>query len=180
MAHNFYALFDDERLGTNKRASSLGHVIALMSCSEFHRRLPVDHVGRFVSPALEHGNCKILFNCEESPVACVFWALLTENTANQYKSSGMPFFHPSDLNEGHQLWIIDLIAPFGNFYQVAYYLRRKFMKDYGDLHYLRRARGTNARNREPCTVHRGAFTSEKGPDGCPCEQPLCRSRAIFY
>jgi len=68
-----------------------------------------------------------LYMKDESPLAFVTWAKLSEEVANRYKT---PPHHltPSDWKTGEQIWIVDMLVPFGGAQEVLKDLKENVFK----------------------------------------------------
>jgi len=61
---------------------------------------------------------------EESPVAFITWAKLSEEAADRYRQPPHRL-RPADWKSGDQIWIIDLVAPFGGGQEAIKELKEK-------------------------------------------------------
>ena len=75
-----------------------------------------------VLPALVMDQAKLILK-DNLPLAFVSWARLSEQAAARYRQ---PPYHlsPADWRSGDQIWLIDILAPFGNAAEVLEDIRK--------------------------------------------------------
>lgn len=61
-------------------------------------------------PPLVLGQCK-LYVKDEAPLAFASWAFLSAEAASRYAATGK--LAPGDWKSGDEVWLVDLVAPFG-------------------------------------------------------------------
>ena len=94
-----------------KRLPAIGPVLLLYMQSA-HRRLHfIADLEWLLLPPLVNGQCK-LYMKKEYPISFVSWAFLNEET-ERYLLAGGGRLRPSDWKSGDRLWLIDIVAPFG-------------------------------------------------------------------
>lgn len=100
-----------------KKVPLLGPVAWLLMQQAATRHLFLADLEWRVMPALVLDQAK-LYMRDQTPLAFVSWAKLSEATAARYQQ---PPYHlaPSDWKSGDRVWIIDLIAPFGNTQEIV-------------------------------------------------------------
>ena len=106
---------------------AVGHVIWLMSHSEFHLNWQVRDFLRLIFPAIQKDQMLLFYDESGQPCGAVTWAFLTEETEAGLLSATRRLY-PSDWNAGDRLWFIDFIAPFGNVPQIIDHM--KGMQDF--------------------------------------------------
>lgn len=89
----------------------LGYVVWLMNQQQNGRCSFVGDLEWRVMPPLVLDQAK-LYTKDESPLAFVSWALLSEEAAARYKTYPHKLL-PSDWKSGDQVWLVDMLAPFG-------------------------------------------------------------------
>jgi cytolysin-activating lysine-acyltransferase len=101
----------------------LGPVTWLMMQQSATRHTLLSELEWRVMPALVLDQAKIYMR-ENAPIAYVSWAKMSEHSAARYKN---PPHHlmAADWKSGDQIWIIDLITPFGGGQEVMKDLREK-------------------------------------------------------
>lgn len=105
------------------RAEALGQVAWLMQRSPSHRHLFLADLEWLVIPPVMLRQFRI-FSKDNTPVAYASWANVNEETAERL-SKGIRRLRPGDWNGGSELWLIDLVAPFGGGNTVLKELREK-------------------------------------------------------
>lgn len=120
----------------------LGAAVALMAASPLHERWIVRDISRLMMPPLHLGQYVCVWDMGRM-VALATWASLTDEAAQGYVS-GQRRLQPEDWNGGHDLWLIDAIAPWGHARQVTSLVRAtlrdrghkghkiRFRRNYGD------------------------------------------------
>jgi len=101
----------------------LGPVAWLMMQQAATRHALLSELEWRVMPPLVLDQAKLYMN-DQAPVAFVSWALLSEPVASRY--AGAPHqLKPVDWRSGEQVWVIDLVAPFGGVKDIVEELRNK-------------------------------------------------------
>jgi len=108
--------------------AAYGRIAWLWASSDLHRDWTTRLQARFVLPALEHGQYRILER-GGMPVAYCAWAWLsTEAEARYVLEPGR--LDPADWRSGDRLWFIDWVAPFGRDHTIE--LRRIMARQFPD------------------------------------------------
>ena len=111
--------------------SVLGHVLWLMSQSPIHKHMFVSDFEWLVMPAILHGQFRIWREKNAQgvliPVAYASWAYLDEAAEQRIRQS-IKRLAPTDWKSGTNLWLIDLIAPFGGADKAVKELKEKILK----------------------------------------------------
>ena len=105
-------------------AASLGHVVYLLGMLPARWNRPVGQVAQLVAAATHHQFIRVLFGPTGQPVACVIWAFPSPEVQRRLAENPNYVLHESEWDEGGSLWILDMIAPFGNLRQVLRELRQ--------------------------------------------------------
>lgn len=116
----------------------IGSVVNLMRCSELYRDWTIDDIERLIWTPIDLGQALIF--CDPSNkqvVAFASWAFLTDKVARLFVK-GERKLHPTDWAAGDQLWIVDLIAPFGDLRKVVRFLANEVHADQTEARWLRR------------------------------------------
>lgn len=93
-------------------AAALGEVAWLLSQSPSHRHsLFVGDLDWLVMPALMHGQYR-LFNAQNRPVGVALWAFVSEEVERRLAGGGR--LGANEWRSGDRVWLVDLVAPFGN------------------------------------------------------------------
>jgi cytolysin-activating lysine-acyltransferase len=104
----------------------LGAVMWLMMQENTTRHTLISELGWRVMPPLVLDQAK-LYMRDNAPVAYVSWAKLSDEVAARYRSTPHQLA-AGDWQSGDQIWIVDLIAPFGGASEVLQNLRYKDLK----------------------------------------------------
>lgn len=89
----------------------LGPITWLMMQQGGTRNLLLADLEWRIMPALVLDQARLHMK-DESPLAFVTWARLSAEAANRYRQAPHRLT-PSDWKSGDQIWIVDLVAPFG-------------------------------------------------------------------
>lgn len=94
-----------------KRLPAMGPVIMLYMQSTHRRFQFISNLEWLLLPPLVNGQCK-LYMKKEYPISFVSWAFLGEETEKRLFHNGGKL-RPEDWKSGENLWLIDIVAPFG-------------------------------------------------------------------
>lgn len=100
----------------------LGPVTWLMLQQPHTRHTLLSELEWRVIPALMHDQAK-LYMRDELPIAFASWARLSPSVAQRYRTPPHQLSY-TDWNSGEDLWLVDVIAPFGGLQPVLDDLRR--------------------------------------------------------
>lgn len=109
------------------RLPTLGPIVWLMMQQSATRHTLLSELEWRVMPALMLKQAK-LYMREESPLAYVSWARLSDEVAARYRQAPH-HLTASDWNSGDQIWLIDLLTPFGGAKDLLEELRREVFPD---------------------------------------------------
>lgn len=101
----------------------LGPVTWLMMQQPASRHTLVSELEWRVLPALMLDQAKLYLK-DEAPIAFVSWARLSDAVAQRYKTAPHQLTM-TDWNSGDQVWLIDVLTPFGGAQDVLKDLREK-------------------------------------------------------
>lgn len=94
-----------------KRLPAMGPVIMLYMQSSHRRFQFISDLEWLLLPPLVGGQCK-LYMKKEYPISFISWAFLDEDAEKRLFHNGGKL-RPEDWKSGKNLWIIDIVAPFG-------------------------------------------------------------------
>jgi len=94
-----------------KRLPAMGPVIMLYMQSSHRRFQFISDLEWLLLPPLVGGQCK-LYMKKEYPISFISWAFLDEDAEKRLFHNGGKL-RPEDWTSGKNLWIIDIVAPFG-------------------------------------------------------------------
>ncbi|WP_320174768.1 toxin-activating lysine-acyltransferase [Maridesulfovibrio sp.] len=103
-------------------SSVLGVVTALMMDSPVHEYFFLSDMKWLVVPPVRLRQFRI-FRKDGMPFAYVCWASVNEQTEARLKA-GHVKLRPDEWNNGDNLWLVDLVAPFGGAEEVMKDLKR--------------------------------------------------------
>jgi hemolysin-activating ACP:hemolysin acyltransferase len=116
----------------------VGQVALLMGRMPTHSNNSVLGLLTIVLYAIRHKMIKIYYDCDGTVVGYVMWALLAEDVEQRIIDTGQILLHESEWNEGNNLWVIDLLVPYGHIKYVLRDLRDGPFSRYDKVQYLRR------------------------------------------
>jgi cytolysin-activating lysine-acyltransferase len=99
----------------------LGPVTWLMTQQSATRHVFLADMEWRIMPALILDQAK-LYMKDDMPIAFISWAYLSKSVSDRYQQSPHQLA-PADWKSGEQIWIVDLIAPFGGGEEVLKDLR---------------------------------------------------------
>ena len=94
-----------------KRLPAMGPVIMLYMQSSHRRFQFISDLEWLLLPPLVGGQCK-LYMKKEYPISFISWGFLDEEAEKRLFHNGGKL-RPEDWKSGKNLWIIDIVAPFG-------------------------------------------------------------------
>ena len=103
----------------------LGPVTWLMMQQPHTRHTLLSELEWRVLPAMVQDQAR-LYMRGDAPLAFVSWARLSKEVAQRYRMSPHQLSF-NDWNSGHELWLIDLVAPFGGTAKVMETLRKEVL-----------------------------------------------------
>ncbi|OOY18671.1 hypothetical protein BMI86_19995 [Thioclava sp. DLFJ5-1] len=110
------------------QVAMLGEMTWLYSMSELHRTWPVGSIHQWLLPALLHNQFKI-FRRDGRPVGLLTWARMSKDVETAYVRNTRSL-QPKDWVSGDRLWLLDLIAPFGDGKRIIQHIRHEiFARD---------------------------------------------------
>lgn len=101
---------------------ALGMMMALAMASNY-KNWTIQEAETYLLPPLNMGQCKIYFTERDCLMGFVTWALVDEQShaALLKKGQNPP---PDRWGSGENLWLIDIVAPFGNTLHIVRDLQR--------------------------------------------------------
>ena len=106
----------------------LGNVLFLYMQSNVHKHFFVSDLEARTLPALMRKQCKLYIqsNAAALPMAFVSWAFLSEQAEEAFVATQK--IAPKDWDSGDNLWIVDVLTPFGGTSKVFQELNEKIFK----------------------------------------------------
>jgi hemolysin-activating ACP:hemolysin acyltransferase len=95
-------------------SAAYGCALRLMTFASRRRTETLRAVGARLWPAVKLGQIEFLFNSFGEPLAFATWAYLTQSMVEVMVEDPSYTLDISEWNEGDQLWVVDVLAPFGD------------------------------------------------------------------
>lgn len=134
-------MFVNESIHSRDReAATLGHAIYLLNSTE-RSKLSLSAIEAWLRMPIRLDQIILLFGANKTPEGYLTWAFVTAETAARLaQGRGRPPF-PEEWNDGTVLWIVDVVAPFGQLQALARAARSHFTDRYGTIAYTDRRSG---------------------------------------
>ncbi|REG60959.1 RTX toxin acyltransferase family protein [Paraburkholderia sp. BL6669N2] len=140
----------------------LGCAAGLMAHHQYYMEKGGDYLRKWIEPAIEISQIKIIFDVMRRPVGFVTWAFLADDAARDF-SAGKSMTHLSEWNEGRQLWIIDACVATGYITWLYAFFQSADFADHDAIFWSPRGRSAKVRvyRRQLCRVMPAANASKK-------------------
>lgn len=109
-----------------QRLQAIGSAVWLMSQTVGHKHLFLADIEWLVTPPISAGQFR-LWHKSGLPIAYASWAYLSDEVAQRLQS-GIRKLAPAEWKCGDQLWLMDVIAPFGGQDTIVKDLRERVLK----------------------------------------------------
>ncbi len=93
-------------------AMQLGYAAMLLARTS-RRSFSIGSLESWVAPAIVLRQIQFCFDEHGEPVAYATWAYLTDAMSGRMERDEVGLLHLSDWNAGLNLWVIDVVAPYG-------------------------------------------------------------------
>jgi len=113
--------------GASAASAILGEMVWLYSMSDLHRDWTISSIHQWVLPAIQHQHFRV-YRKGAKPVALITWAWLSAEIETAYVRNPSSL-RPQDWKSGDRLWLLDLIAPFGDTRHVVSDVRATIFKN---------------------------------------------------
>lgn len=143
-----------------RKSATFGHAMRLLWSSE-RREIAVGATARRLWPAVQLNQIAFLYNSKGMPSAYATWAFLTPETAERLREDPDYLLALDEWIEGEALWLIDLVAPFGDVVNLARKLRKACFPTIDRVQAIRR-HGSAARHVSLALRPAGAAAREGG------------------
>lgn len=118
---------DDTQAPQKTVAAALGEIAWLLSQSPNHRHaIFIGDLEWLVMPALMHAQYR-LFTAKNRPVGVAFWAFVSEEVEQRLVGGGR--LGAGEWRSGDRVWVVDIVAPFGNQDQILEDLQKTALAD---------------------------------------------------
>lgn len=103
-------------------------------------RLSIASLIAWLATPIKLGQIIFLTSWERTPLGFATWAYLAPATLRRMAAGEQDLPLLDDWNEGSELWIVDLVAPYGHAAELFRHLRAQLGQEHNVLHYRRRGR----------------------------------------
>ena len=110
-------------------SEALGRMVWLMGHSRHHASYKVSDIYRLILPAIANYQYRV-WDGENNPQGFMIWAWLTDEASKNYER-GSVHITGQDFVGGNNLWIVELVMPFGNAKQMMFEARKHLISLYG-------------------------------------------------
>jgi cytolysin-activating lysine-acyltransferase len=93
-------------------SEALGKIVWLMGHSNHHNVYRVHDIYRLILPAIASQQFRV-WNGEHHPQGFITWAWLTDEASKEYEQ-GNNHIANKDFVGGTNLWVVEMVMPFGN------------------------------------------------------------------
>lgn len=100
------------RRSSAKMSEALGDVVLLCLASRNYIYFTLSDLERLLLPPIKLGQYRIFYSPERA-VGVALWAFVNDDIADRLSVGHTQLTH-LDWTSGHNLWLVDLIAPFGD------------------------------------------------------------------
>jgi cytolysin-activating lysine-acyltransferase len=104
-------------------------MVWLMGHSRHHASYKVSDIYRLILPAIANYQYRV-WDGENNPQGFMIWAWLTDEASENYER-GSVHITGQDFVGGNNLWIVELVMPFGNAKQMMFEARKHLISLYG-------------------------------------------------
>ena len=167
MTHRRGLLLTPKKKPDKQIMQKRGVVAYLMATSKQYRAYPLGSLTVWIDPPIATDQLAVFYRWNDSePVGYVTWALLAPDVEHRWLHDPQVLLHPSEWNEGENLWIMDFLALPGYCEDIVEFIEQNMFVGYLEARSVRRnADGTV---RKVSTWRRRA-----------CRQPIARPDATL-
>ncbi|HWU78854.1 MAG TPA: toxin-activating lysine-acyltransferase [Caulobacter sp.] len=122
------------------RGAQLGFATELLFETE-RRQFRIAAIQAQIWPAIRLGHIEFDFDLRGAPSAYLMWAFVSDEVLAELQSDPARLLHLSEWNEGHNLWLVDIVAPRGGARRLLSRLRVERFADHDVAHATRRDAG---------------------------------------
>lgn len=113
----------------------MADAINLMTLSNWHRKYDPIDISRYVCNPIINNRAISYFDDEEGTLqGFLTWAFLDKQAEEDYLAKSRALDWEDWKREDGNIWIIDLIAPYGNVRQIAKEAKQWFEDQFGETH----------------------------------------------
>lgn len=114
---------------------------ALLLADTDRNRLSIAAMLAWVMTPIRLGQIIFIFNPDGRPLGYATWAYLADETEAGFRDGSLDLLSIEDWNDGEHLWIVDVVAPYGNVNQLASALRATLQERHHRFEFIRQRRG---------------------------------------
>jgi len=122
-------------------SEALGRMVWLMGHSRHHVAYKISDIYRLILPAIANYQFRV-WDGENNPQGFMIWAWLTDQASSEYEK-GNNHITGQDFVGGTNLWIVEMVMPFGNAKAMLHEGRKHLIGLYGKGTVLRGRRTKN-------------------------------------
>lgn len=100
-------------ISISKHSELLGYSVILMLRCQEYSKYTVGTLKFWTEQAILHEQIRFYFDAYGDPVGYLTWAFLAEDVEYRILNDDNYLLHPSEWNEGDNLWILDFVFPSG-------------------------------------------------------------------
>ena len=145
-----------------KRCEQVGYATELLLRTS-RRSFSLSSIEYWVLPAIALRQIKFFFDVRGSPIAYIMWAFLSSEVSNRMERDDVNVLHLSEWNEGLDLWVLDLVAPYGHARAVTTFARHQLFKDHYRVRAIRRHEDETMKRLIDHKLHRQKTTADRTP-----------------
>jgi cytolysin-activating lysine-acyltransferase len=117
--------------------AALGFVTQLLFDTS-RKSFSIAAIAAQIVPAIRLHQIEFCYDSLGRPVGYATWAFLSEAVAGEMCTNPRRLLHPTEWNEGTELWIMDMVAPYGHLPGLAGQLKRGRFAEFGRVRGIRR------------------------------------------
>lgn len=119
-------------------AAQVGIAAGLLGACD-RKRFRIASLQYWLTPAIRLKQIKFFFDETGNPVGYLTWAFVSTEVSQSAMDDKVEWLHLSEWNEGLNLWIVDLVAPYGHAKNIALYARNVLFPHHEQAFAVRRA-----------------------------------------
>ena len=114
---------DTDQSAHEAQLLSLGRLSFLAAHCPLHKTFPASALTRLIVPAINHDCVRFFNNHQDRVCAALIWARLSDEVSERMVFDQVPP-KEQDWASGHNLWFLDILAPFDHGRVVARHIAR--------------------------------------------------------
>lgn len=116
----------------------IGYAVQCMLYNRNYSMFPVLSIQQWTEHAILHKQIKFIFDARGKPLAYFTWAYLRSDTIERLKHDPHFRLHPSEWNEGGDIWILDFCCKPGYGKALLRFIRTHFPWQNHDVYWYSR------------------------------------------